>query len=42
MVTASPLEGTRTTPVMGRGIEQPEYEARVARVRRELERRRQG
>src|ERR671914_3092476 len=40
MVTASAQQGTRTTPVMGWGIEQPEYDARVARVRRELERRR--
>ena len=39
MVTASAQQGTRTTPVMGWGIEQPEYDARLARVRRELERR---
>ena len=39
MVTASAQQGTRTTPVIGWGIEQPEYDARVARVRRELERR---
>jgi Xaa-Pro aminopeptidase len=37
MVSASAPQGTRTTPVMGWGIEQLEYEARVARVRRELE-----
>jgi hypothetical protein len=42
MVTASAQQGVRTTPVIGWEIEQPEYEARVARVRRELERRRQG
>jgi Xaa-Pro dipeptidase len=40
MVIASAQQGTRTTPVVGWGIEQPEYDARVARVRRELERRR--
>src|SRR5688500_20219853 len=40
MVTTSVQQGVRTTPVMGWGIEQPEYDARVARVRRELERRR--
>src|SRR5215210_7149030 len=39
MVAASEQQGTRTTPVMGWDIEQPEYDARVARVRRELERR---
>src|SRR5215208_3789534 len=39
MVTASERQGIRTTPVMGWGIEQPENDARVARVRRELERR---
>ena len=39
MVTASTQQGIRTTPVVGWGIEQPEYDARVARVRRELERR---
>ena len=39
MGTVSTQQGVRTTPVMGWGIEQPEYEARVARVRRELERR---
>jgi len=40
MVSASAQQGTGTTPVVGWGIEQPEYDARVARVRRELERRR--
>jgi Xaa-Pro dipeptidase len=39
MVTSSAQQGVRTTPVVGWGIEQPEYDARVARVRRELERR---
>ena len=39
MVTAPPQQGTRTTPVVGWGIEQREYEARVTPVRRELERR---
>src|ERR671910_1640136 len=39
MVTASVQQGVRTTPVMGWGIERPEYDARVARVRGELERR---
>src|SRR5919106_887384 len=39
MTTASAHQGTRTTPVVGWGIEQSEYDARVARVRRELERR---
>jgi hypothetical protein len=38
MVTASAQQGVRTMPVMGWGIELPEYDARVARVRRELER----
>jgi hypothetical protein len=32
MVTASAQQGVRTTPVMGWGIEQPEYDVRVARV----------
>src|ERR671916_1930651 len=40
MVTSSVQQGVRTTPVIGWGIEQPEYVARVARVRGELERRR--
>src|SRR5918997_1352730 len=39
MVTVSAQQGIRTTPVVGWGIEQPEYDARVARVRGELERR---
>src|SRR5829696_8445993 len=39
MVTVSGQQGIRTTPVVGWGIEQPEFDARVARVRRELERR---
>ena len=39
MATASAQQGVRTTPVIGWAIEQPEYDARVARVRRELERR---
>jgi Xaa-Pro aminopeptidase len=39
MVTAPPQQGTPATPVVGWGIAQPEYEARVTRVRRELERR---
>jgi hypothetical protein len=38
MVTASTQQGTRTTRVVGWGVEQPQYEARVARRRRELER----
>src|ERR687893_1993068 len=39
MATTSAQQGVRTTPVMGWGIEQPEYDARVAQVRQELERR---
>src|SRR5215217_156797 len=39
MVTVSEQQGIRTTLVIGWGIEQPEYDARVARVRGELERR---
>jgi Xaa-Pro aminopeptidase len=39
MVTTPAQQGARTTPVVGWGIEQPEYDARVARVRREQERR---
>ena len=39
MVTTPAQQGVRTTPVVGWEIEQPEYDARVARVRRELERR---
>src|SRR5918994_7234454 len=39
MVSVSVQQGVPTTPVMGWSIEQLEYEARVARTRRELERR---
>lgn len=39
MSTATLPSIVRTTPVMGWRIEQPEYDARVARVRQELERR---
>lgn len=40
MATAPARQETRQTRVIGWQIEQPEYEARVARARRELERRR--
>ena len=39
MVTSSAQQRMQITPVVGWGIEQPEYDARVARVRGELERR---
>ncbi len=37
MTTAT--QATRTTPVIGWAIEEPEYQLRVARVRRELQQR---